>query len=172
MKHEQFDLFGPINVATQQKPGYAAPHKYRQSLPDTKQEPAMYQNFNEQIATASRQFADTAAQANRLALENAEKVFGLQLATFEESANAAFAFWGEVAEARDFDGLKAVLPKGVQVARENVERAVSTGQEVFGRTLKTNEAIAQIAKAQVESATAKVQANAEEVVKTASKNRK
>ena len=132
----------------------------------------MYQNINEQFSATARQFADTAAQVNRLALENAEKVFGLQLATFQENANAAFAFWGEVAEARDFDGLKAVLPKGVQVARENVERAVSTGQEVFGRTLKTNEAIAQIAKAQVESATAKVQANAEEVVKTASKSRK
>lgn len=132
----------------------------------------MYQNFNEQFAVASRQFADTATQVNRLALENAEKVFGLQLATFEDTANAAFAFWGEVAEARDFDSLKAVLPKGVQVARENVERVVSTGQEVFGRTLKTNEAIAQIAKAQVESATAKVQVNAEEVVRTASKARK
>jgi hypothetical protein len=132
----------------------------------------MYQDFNQQFAAASRQFADTAAQVNRLALENAEKVLGLQLATFEENANAAFAFWGEVSEARDFDGLKAVLPKGVQVARENVERAVSTGQEVFGRTLKTNEAIAQIAKAQVESATAKVQATAEEAVKGAAKARK
>ncbi len=132
----------------------------------------MYQDFNEQFAAASRQFADTAAQVNRLALENAEKVFGLQLATFEENANATFAFWGEVAEARDFDGLKAAWPKGVQVARENVERAVSTGQEVIGRTLKTNEAIAQIAKAQVESASAKVQAKAEEAVKTATKARK
>lgn len=132
----------------------------------------MYQNFNEQFAVASRQFADTATQVNRLALENVEKVFGLQLASFEDTANAAFAFWGEVAEARDFDSLKAVLPKGVQMARENVERVVSTGQEVFGRTLKTNEAIAQIAKAQVESATAKVQVNAEEVVRTASKARK
>jgi phasin protein len=129
----------------------------------------MYQDFNQQFAAASRQFADTAAQVNRLALENAEKVFGLQLAAFEENANAAFAFWGEVTEARDFDGLKAVLPKGVQVARENVERTVSTGQEVFGRTLKTNEAIAQIAKAQVESASAKVQAKAEEAVKGAPK---
>ncbi|HVI58030.1 MAG TPA: phasin family protein [Luteimonas sp.] len=132
----------------------------------------MYQDFNEQFAAASRQVADTAAQVNRLALENAEKVFGLQLATFEENANATFAFWGEVAEARDFDGLKAAWPKGVQVARENVERAVSTGQEVIGRTLKTNEAIAQIAKAQVESASAKVQAKAEEAVKAASKARK
>ena len=127
----------------------------------------MYQDLNEQFTTASRQFADTATQVNRLALENAEKVFGLQLAAFEENANAAFAFWGEVAEARDFDGLKAVLPKGMQVARENAERAVSTGQEVLGRTLKANEAIGQIAKGQFEAATAQAQAQAETVVKAA-----
>ena len=129
----------------------------------------MYQNANEQFTAAARQFADTAAQVNRLALASAEKTFGLQLSTLEENTNAAFAFWGELAEVRDFDGLKAVWPKGVQVARENVERSVSTAQEVFGRTLKTNEAIAQIAKAQVESATAKVQAKAEEAVKGATK---
>lgn len=135
----------------------------------------MYQNINEQFTNTSRQFADTAAQANRLVLENAEKVFGLQMAAFEETANATFAFWGELAEVRDFDSLKAVWPKGVQVARENVERTISTGQEVFGRTLKTNEAIAQIAKSEVESATAKVQANAEQAVrsvKAAGKSRK
>lgn len=122
----------------------------------------MYQNINEQFATAARQFADNAAQVNRLALENAEKAFGLQLSTFQENANATFAFWGELAEVRDVDGLKAVWPKGVQVARENAERAISTGQEVFGTTLATNEAIAQLAKGQVEAATAKVQANVEQ----------
>lgn len=129
-------------------------------------------NINEQFAAVSRQFVDNAVQVNRLALENAEKVFGLQLAAFEESASAAFAFLGEVAEVRDFDGFKAVLPKGVQITRENVERTISTGQEVFGRTLKTNEAIAQIAKAQVESATEKAQETAEQAVKAASKTRK
>lgn len=122
----------------------------------------MYQNINEQFATAARQFADNAAQVNRLALENAEKAFGLQLSTFQENANATFAFWGELAEVRDVDGLKAVWPKGVQVARENAERAISTGQEVFGTTLATNEAIAQLAKGQVEAASAKVQANVEQ----------
>src|SRR3546814_1130900 len=94
----------------------------------------MYQDFNEQFANATRQFADTATQVNSLALENAEKVFGLQLTTFEENANAALAFWGEVAQVRDFDGLKAALPMGSQVARANVERVASTGQEVFART--------------------------------------
>lgn len=120
----------------------------------------MYQ-FNDQFATTTRQFAETAAQINRLALSTAEQAFGIQLATIEENANATFAFWGEVAEARDFDSLKAVLPKGLQVARENVERVVSTGQEVFGRTLKTSEAIGQIAKGQFETTTAQAKAEVE-----------
>ncbi len=129
----------------------------------------MYQQFNEQFAAASRQFADTAAQINRLALDNAEKAFGLQLAAIETGVNAGFAFWGEVAEVRDADALKTVLPKGLQVAREQAERALSTGQEVFARTVKTNEAIGQIAKAQFEAATAQAKDVAEKAVKAAGK---
>ena len=127
----------------------------------------MYQQFNDQFTQSTRQFADTSAQVGRLALENTEAVFGLQLATFSENMNAAFAFWGELAEVRDMDALKAVLPKGVQIARENVERSIGTGQEVFGRTVKTNETIAQIAKGQFETAVATVQAEADTVVKAA-----
>lgn len=122
---------------------------------------------NEQFANATRQFAATAAEANRVALANAQEIFGLQLAAIEKNANATFAFFGELAEVRDADGLKAVLPKGAQVARENVERAISAGQEVLGRTLKANEAIGQIAKGQFEAATAQAKAEAEKVVKAA-----
>jgi hypothetical protein len=147
-------------------------HRTNPAIPaGTPQETAMYQNINEQFANSTRQFADTAAEVNRLALDNAQKIFGLQMAAFEENTAATFAFLGEMAEVRDMDGLKAVWPKGVQVARENVERSVSTGQEVFGRTLKTNEAIAQIAKGQVESAAAKAQANVEQTVKAAGKRK-
>ncbi|MBX9401663.1 phasin family protein [Lysobacter sp. BMK333-48F3] len=129
----------------------------------------MYQQFNEQFAAATRQFADTAAQVNRLALDNAEAVFGLQIAAIEDRVNATFAFFGEAAEARDFDAFKTLWPKGVQIARENVERAVSTGQETFGRTLKTNEAIAELAKSQIESAAKTTQANVEKAAKAATK---
>ncbi len=111
----------------------------------------MYQQINEQLAAASRQFADTAAQINKLALDNATQVFGLQMAALEAGANATFAFFGEVAEARNPDQFKAVWPKGLQVARENAERSIATGQDVIGRTLKTNEAIGQVAKAQFEA---------------------
>ena len=127
----------------------------------------MYQQFNEQFAAASRQFADTAAQINRLALDNATQVFGLQLATLERNANAAFAFLGEVAEVRDAEQFKAVWPKGLQVARENFERSVNAGQEVVGRTLKAQEAIGQVAKAQFEASTAQAKDAAENVAKAA-----
>ena len=112
-----------------------------------------YNQYNEQFASAARQFADTAAQVNQLALQNAEKVFALQMSTLEENVNATFAFFGQVTETRDNDGYKSLWPKGVQVARENVERSINAGQEAFAATLKTNEAIGQIAKGQIEAAT-------------------
>ena len=127
----------------------------------------MYQQINEQFAAASRQFADTAAQINRLALDNATQVFGLQLAALERNANAAFAFFGEFAEVRDADQLKAVWPKGLQVARENVERSINAGQEVVGRTLKTQEAIGQVAKAQFEASTAQARDAVDSATKAA-----
>ncbi len=124
--------------------------------------------FNEQFTAATRQFAETAARINRLALENAEKAFQLQLSALEQNVNATFAYLGQLVDARDFNGLRDAVPAGVQVARENTERAIATGQEIYDSTLKTNEAIAQIAKGEVEQAVAKVQA---ETKKAASKAR-
>ena len=115
----------------------------------------MYQ-FNDQFTKATSQFADVAANANRLALDNAQKAFGLQLATFEENTSAAFAFWNELIEVRDVEGFKSVLPKGAQIARA-------------ANTVKTNEAIGSLAKGQFEKATAQAQAEVEKVTKTVSK---
>ncbi|MCD9027225.1 phasin family protein [Luteimonas sp. BDR2-5] len=129
----------------------------------------MSYQFNEQFVAATRQFADATSQINHLTLENAEKVFGLHLSTLSDNTNATFSFFNDAIDVRDFDGFKALLPKGAQVARENTERLVSATQEVLGRTVKTQEAIAEIAKNQIESASADVRAEAEKVAKAASK---
>ncbi|WP_189455407.1 phasin family protein [Cognatilysobacter bugurensis] len=113
----------------------------------------MYQQFNEQFVAATRQFADTAAQINRIAIQNAEAVFGLQLNAIGNRVNATFEFFNEASGARDFDAVKSLFPKGMQVARENLETAVTTGQEVLGRQIKANEQIGEITKGQLEAAT-------------------
>lgn len=131
----------------------------------------MYQ-INEQFTKSTSQFADVAANANRLALENVQNAFGLQLAAIEENATAAFAFFGELTNVRDFDGLKAAMPKGVQIARASTERSLGTAQEVFANTVKTNEAIAQLTKGQFEKVTAQATAEVEKVAKAAGKSGK
>ena len=128
----------------------------------------MYQ-YNDQFTKATSQFADVAANANRLALENVQNAFGLQLAAIEENATAAFAFFGELSNVRDIDGLKAVLPKGAQIARASTERSLGTAQEVFANTVKTNEAIGALAKGQLEQVTAQATAEVEKATKAAGK---
>ena len=73
---------------------------------------------------------------------------------------------------RDADGLKAVWPKGLQVARANAERSLGATQEVFAATVKTNEAIGSLAKGQFEKATAQAKAEVEKATKAASKSAK
>lgn len=111
----------------------------------------LQRNKNRRIASMSaqpndfssytQQFAAVANRANRLALENAESVFGVQLRTFERNTTAAAGFFGELAQAGAQADLQALLPKGMQLARDNMERLASANQEVLGLSLKTGEAL-------------------------------
>ena len=126
----------------------------------------MSAQLNEQFTTFTHQFAAAAARANRLALENAETIFGVQLKAFEKNIDATTAYFTELAEIRDVEAYKTVLPKGLQVAKENAERAAAAGQEVIGLTLKTNEALGQLAKSQFEAASESAQATVAKATKT------
>ena len=127
----------------------------------------MSYQFNDHFNAYTQQFAAVAARVNRLALENAETVFGVQLRTFEKNVDATTGFFGELAEARDLESYKTLWPKGLQVARDNAERVAAAGQEVFGLSLKTGEAFGQLVKSQFESATDSVQASVAKATKAA-----
>ena len=112
----------------------------------------MYEQINSQVLALSKSFADNAFKAHSLALEGFERITALQLKTLENRATAAAGFWSEAAEVRDFDGLKAIWPKGVNLAKETSEKLYADGQEVFGVSLKTSEALGQMAKGSFEAA--------------------
>ena len=127
----------------------------------------MSYQFNDQFSAYTHQFAAVAARMNRLALENAETMFGVQLRTLEKNVDATTSFLGELVEARDLESYKTLVPKGLQVARDNAERVAAAGQEVFGLTLKANEAIGQLAKSQFEAASETAQATVAKATKAA-----
>jgi hypothetical protein len=127
----------------------------------------MSAQMNEQFTTFTHQFAAAAARANRLALENAETIFGVQLKAFEKNIDATTAYFTELAEIRDVEAYKTVFPKGLQIAKDNAERVAAANQEVIGLTLKTNEAIGQLAKSQFEAVSETAQATVAKATKAA-----
>lgn len=127
----------------------------------------MSAQMNEQFTTFTHQFAAAAARVNRLALENAETIFGVQLKAFEKNIDATTAYFTELSEVRDVEAYKTVFPKGLQIAKDNAERVAAASQEVIGLTLKTNEAIGQLAKSQFEAVSETAQATVAKATKAA-----
>lgn len=106
----------------------------------------MSARFDDGFSDYTRQFAAMANRANRLALETAESAFGVQLRTLERNANATAGFLGELAQPGPQADLPSLLPKGLQLAQENLQRLASAGQEIAGLGLQTGQALAELAR--------------------------
>lgn len=113
----------------------------------------MFEQINSQSLNFGKNYADALVKAQGLALAGFERITELNLKTFEDRVKASVEFWSEAADVRDFEGAKSIWPKGVQLAKESAEKLYANGQEVFGVSLKTSEAIGTLAKSQFESAT-------------------
>src|SRR5690606_39595337 len=70
----------------------------RRTMKQTVLEPVMSYQFNEQLNAYTHQFAAVAARVNRLALENAETLFGVQLRTLEKNVEATASYFGRSEE--------------------------------------------------------------------------
>jgi hypothetical protein len=112
----------------------------------------MTQQLNTQIFAYTKQLADSAFKAQSLALKGLEKVAELQLAAFEKHAQATSAFFSDVFETRDADGLRTLWEKGANLSRQNAERAVAVTQEIFAVTQKTAESLNALVQEQQQAA--------------------
>lgn len=128
----------------------------------------MYEQINSQFLSLGKTFADAAVKAQGVALAGFEKIADVQLKAVEKQVNASSAFWSEASEIRDFDGAKAIWPKGVALAKESAEKLYNTNQEVLGITLKTNEALGNLIKGSFEATNETVTKQVNAVKKAAS----
>lgn len=111
----------------------------------------MSARFDSRFTGSSDPFAAAAARANQLALENAESMFGLQLKAFEQNVEALAGFFGECAGAHDLGAYQKLWPKGLQVARDNLERVASASQDAVGLGLKTSSELGDLARTQFQA---------------------
>ena len=111
----------------------------------------MYQQIQQQFLSLTRQVTEAGLKANRLALENAERAIGAQLSVAENNYNSSVAWFGAASQIRDFEQLSELMPKGVEIARENAERTVSVNQEILASAGKAQEAIVTLLRAPFEA---------------------
>ena len=128
----------------------------------------MYEQMNSQFLSLGKNFADAAAKAQSLAMANFESIAGLQMKAVENQVNASSAFWAEASEVRDFEGAKAIWPKGIQLAKESAEKLYATNQEVIGLTMKSNEELGNLIKGSFEATNEAVTKQVNSVKKAAS----
>lgn len=112
----------------------------------------MYEQINSQFLAFGKSFSDNAFKAHTLAVEGFERITNLQLKALESRVAAAVDFWTEASEIRDFEGVKAIFPKSVNLVKETTEKLYANGQEILGVTVKTSEALGQLAKGGFEAA--------------------
>jgi phasin family protein len=108
-------------------------------------------DMNTQTAALGKSYTDAFVKAQGLALAGFERITELNLKAFEERVKASVEFWTEAAEVRDFEGLKTISEKGVQLAKDSAEKLYANSQEVFGVSLKTSEALGSLAKGSFET---------------------
>lgn len=137
--------------------------------------------FNQdEMTNQAKNFADAAMRVQTMALEGFERVLNLNTRAFEDRMQAGLAFANELTEARDVNSWNNVVPKGFDLARESAEKWVAVGQEAAQETVKTNEAIFNVVREniqqasefgaeQVRRATEEAQANAQKAATTVKK---
>jgi hypothetical protein len=112
---------------------------------------AMYEQATNQWLSLSKQAAETFVKANAIAVDAFEKLVDIHLKHFEESVKLAVDLAHEAAEMRDFDAMRAALPKGVSLVKDTAEKFYATTQEVSGVLIKSGQALSQLLKGSMEA---------------------
>ena len=112
----------------------------------------MYSPFQKQSADFGKQFAEQAYKAQMAALKGFSEIHELQVKAFETQAKSNLAFVNDSLEAREVQDVTALWPKGLDFARESVEAAYTTGQEIMDVAQKTVEQFGVMARSNLKAA--------------------
>jgi hypothetical protein len=99
----------------------------------------MYSQFQKQSLDLGKQFAEQAYKAQIAALKGIAEIQSLQVKALESQAKSNMAFVADSLEVREAQDVTALWPKGLDFARDSVEAAYATSQEIMGIAQKTAE---------------------------------
>lgn len=112
----------------------------------------MYSQFQKQSLDMGKQYAEQAYKAQIAALKSISEIQSLQVKALEAQAKSNLAFLADSMEAREIQDVTALWPKGLDFARDSVEAAYATGQEMLGVAQKTAEKFGEMTRTNLKAA--------------------
>lgn len=112
----------------------------------------MYSQIQKQTLDFGKQFAEQAYKAQVAALKSLSEIQTLQVKALEAQAKSNLAFVADSLEAREIQDVTALLPKGLDFARDSVEAAYATSQEIFGVAQKSAEQLGEMTRSNLKAA--------------------
>jgi hypothetical protein len=112
----------------------------------------MYNQIQKQTLDFGKQFAEQAYKAQLAALKSLSEIQNLQVKALEAQAKSNLAFVADSMEAREIQDVTALWPKGLDFARDSVEAAYATGQEILGVAQKSAEQLGEMTRSNLKAA--------------------
>jgi hypothetical protein len=112
----------------------------------------MFEQFNNQVLSFSKQFAESMIKANTVAVDHFEKIVDVQLKGFEDRLSTVADFVETAAVVKSPEDMRALLPKGVAFVKTAAEKQVALNQELTAITTRTTEQLVSLVKGQFEVA--------------------
>ena len=112
----------------------------------------MYAQLQQQSLNLGKQFAEQSYKAQMTALRGFAEIQGLQVKALEAQAKANMAFVADSLEVREMEDVTALLPKGMDFARNSAEAAYEVGQQAMGIAQKTAEHFGELARSGMKAA--------------------
>jgi hypothetical protein len=112
----------------------------------------MFEQIQETVLNATKQYADVVVKANTLAVDSFEKLVELQLKSIEHRTNAVADLFETAIAVKGLEDVRALMPKSVAMVKDQAEKHVALSQDsaaIFG---KSGEAFYGLFKSQFESA--------------------
>jgi hypothetical protein len=112
----------------------------------------MYSQIQKQTLDFGKQFAEQAYKAQVATLKSLSEIQTLQVKALEAQAKSNLAFVADSLEAREIQDVSALWPKGLDFARDSVEAAYATGQEILGVAQKSAEQLGEMTRSNLKAA--------------------
>ncbi|HET7930568.1 MAG TPA: phasin family protein [Rhodanobacteraceae bacterium] len=112
----------------------------------------MYSQIQKQTLDFGKQFAEQAYKAQVATLKSLSEIQTLQVKALEAQAKSNLAFVADSLEAREIQDVTALWPKGLDFARDSVEAAYATGQEILGVAQKSAEQLGEMTRSNLKAA--------------------